>query len=411
MTKRLFTLIENGEIGVQTFSFNNLLIRSPLRYTMMERRFLYKLSEAIKMRYEKMGLKMRENWNNLVFKMTDKDLASVGGKSNVVRTYETIRSLAQKSIVQFHQNEQNQLVIDYFHWIDAFRWNTATNDYTVRVSPELYDYVICLTKSFTVLNLHTAILLESKYSQKFYEFCCQYSGDFRFIDPTISNVIYKKRVVKMSVKTFRFTFGLSELHDPKIGELLEKEKYSRFKTMVEKVIIPAQNELYKLYQDQRSEVWFDFQVADRYGRGRGGSPKNFRFFIYTRKHPKSTDPTLDQPWKEGMSLSSRLKRSKHQSLLQRKNARTQTGCRWTKTYKERLYSDCCKWIWSPKPLPIIWQKLMRSSDGAKTATHRLFRLSTRNISNLNSSRAPRKTSRSVSLILFSPRTCKTTDGI
>ena len=54
------------------------------------------------MRYEKMGLKMRENWNNLVFKMTDKDLASVGGKSNVVRTYETIRSLAQKSIVQFH---------------------------------------------------------------------------------------------------------------------------------------------------------------------------------------------------------------------------------------------------------------------------------------------------------------------
>ena len=93
----------------------------------------------------------------------------------------------------------------------------------------------------------------------------------------------------MSVKTFRFTFGLSELHDPKTGELLEKEK----------VIIPAQNELYKLYQDQRSEVWFDFQVADRYGRGRGGSPKNFRFFIYTRKHPKSTDPTLDQPWKEG----------------------------------------------------------------------------------------------------------------
>lgn len=169
----------------------------------------------------------------------------------------------------------------------------------MRVSPELYDYVIYLTKSFTVLNLHTAILLESKYSQKFYEFCCQYSGDFRFIDPTISNVIYKKRVVKMSVKTFRFTFGLSELHDPKTGELLEKEKYSRFKTMVEKVIIPAQNELYKLYQDQRSEVWFDFQVADRYGRGRGGSPKNFRFFIYTRKHPKSTDPLWTNHGKRG----------------------------------------------------------------------------------------------------------------
>lgn len=299
MTKRLFTLIENGGTGVQTFSFNNLLMRSPLRYTMMERRFLYKLSETIKMRYEQMGLKMRENWKNLVFKMTDKDLASVGGKSNVLRTYETVRSLAQKSIIQFHQNDQSQLVMSYFHWIDAFRWNTVTNDYTVRVSPELYDYVICLTKSFTVLNLHTAILLESKYSQKFYEFCCQYSGDFRFIDPSTPNETYKKRVVKMSVETFRFTFGLSELHDPRTGKLLEKEKYQRFKTMVEKVIIPAQEELYTLYQEQRSDVWFDFQVADRYGRGRGGSPKNFRFFIYTRKHPKSTDPTLDHPWKEG----------------------------------------------------------------------------------------------------------------
>ena len=172
MTTRQITLIENGDVGKCSFSFNNLLLRSPLRYTMMERRFLYKLSEAIKMRYEKMGLTMRDNWQNLVFNMTDRDLASVGGNTNVMRTYKTVRSLAQKAIVQFHENEDKQLVVDYFHWIDAFRWNTSTNDYTVRVSPELYDYVINLTKSFTVLNLHTAILLESKYSQKFYEICC-----------------------------------------------------------------------------------------------------------------------------------------------------------------------------------------------------------------------------------------------
>lgn len=299
MTKRRITLIENCDVGKCSFSFNNLLLRSPLRYTMMERRFLYKLSEAIKMRYEEMGLTMRDNWHNLVFNMTDRDLASVGGNTNVIRTYKTVQLLAQKAIVQFHENEDKQLVVDYFHWIDAFRWNTSTHDYTVRVSPELYEYVINLTKSFTVLNLHTAILLESKYSQKFYEICCLYSGDFRFIDPTTPNETYKKRVLKMSVETFRFTFGLSELHDPKTGELLGKEKYQRFKTMVEKVIIPAQEELYALYQGNRSDVWFDYEVCDRYGRGRGGSPKNFRFYIYTREHPKSNDPNLDHPWQEG----------------------------------------------------------------------------------------------------------------
>ena len=251
------------------------------------------------MRYEQMGLKMRENWDNLVFNMTDKDLASIGGNTHIVRTYTTIRALAQKSIIQFRYNKQNQLIIDYFHWIEAFRWNTETNDYTVRVSPELYDYVISLTKSFTVLNLHTAILLESKYSQKFYEFCCQYSGDFRFIDPSTPNVIYKKRVIKVSIKAFRFTFGLSELNDPKTGELLEKEKYQRFKTMVMKVILPAQEALYRLYQENHSDVWFDYQVGDRYGRGRNGSPKDLIFYIYTRNHPKSTNPKKNHPWKEG----------------------------------------------------------------------------------------------------------------
>lgn len=302
MAIRRITLIENGDLGKCSFSFSNLLLRSPLRYTMMERRFLYKLSEAIKMRYEEMGLTMRDNWQNLVFNMTDRDLASVGGNTNVMRTYKTVRSLAQKAIVQFHENEDKQLVVDYFHWIDAFRWNTSTNDYTVRVSPELYDYVINLTKSFTVLNLHTAILLESKYSQKFYEICCLYSGDFRFIDPTTPDETYKKRVLKMSIEAFRFTFGLSELHDPKTGELLEKEKYQRFKTMVEKVILPAQRELYALYKNHLCDVWFDFEVPDRYGRGRNGSPKNLRFYIYSREFPKSNDAEMDRPWQEGDAM-------------------------------------------------------------------------------------------------------------
>ena len=302
MAIRRITLIENGDVGKCSFSFNNLLLRSPLRYTMMERRFLYKLSEAIKMRYEEMGLTMRDNWQNLVFNMTDRDLASVGGNTNVMRTYKTVRSLAQKAIVQFHENEDKQLVVDYFHWIDAFRWNTSTNDYTVRVSPELYDYVINLTKSCKVLNLHTAILLESKYSQKFYEICCLYSGDFRFIDPTTPDETYKKRVLKMSIEAFRFTFGLSELHDPKTGELLEKEKYQRFKTMVEKVILPAQRELYALYKNHLCDVWFDFEVLDRYGRGRNGSPKNLRFYIYSREFPKSNDAEMDRPWQEGDAM-------------------------------------------------------------------------------------------------------------
>ena len=66
-----------------------------------------------------------------------------------------------------------------------------------------------------------------------------------------------------------------------------------------KVILPAQEELYRLYQENHSDVWFDYQVGDRYGRGRNGSPKDLIFYIYTRTHPKSTNPKKNHPWKEG----------------------------------------------------------------------------------------------------------------
>lgn len=299
MAKKYLSLIKNRDVSNCPFMFNNLLMRSPLRYSMMERRFLYKLSEAIKMRYESMNLKERDSWKDLVFKMTKKDLAAIGGNKNVLRTYETVRSLSRKEIIQFSINEKEELIVDFFHWIDAFRWNKDKNDYTVRVSPELYDYVVCLTKKFTVLNLHSAILLQSKYTQKFYELCCLYSGDFQFKDSALPNEVYKKRVLKISIDAFRYSFGLSDLYDPMTNKLIEKAKYTRYKTMETKVIKTAQEELYNLYQMNLCDVWFDYDMADRFGRGRGGSPRALLFYIYNRKNPKSPDPDRDRPWKEG----------------------------------------------------------------------------------------------------------------
>lgn len=294
---RDITLMLNHFAASCNFSFSNLMMQSPLRYTMMERRFLYRLSEEIKRRYTKMGLAAKENWDSLVFRMTDNDIACVGGKNNWKRTYHVIRQLADRAVIQFTRNEKGELILGYFHWIDAFNWNTSTNDYTVRVSPELYDYVINLTKKFTILDLHTAIRLESKYSQKFYEFCCQYSGDYRYSDPDDQKTYYKQRVVKIDITAFRFMFGLSELHDPKSGELIAKPKYQRFQQILNKVMVPAQEELYGLYKNGLCSVWFDYYATDC--PNAKSAPTTLYFFIYSRKHPKSKDASLDRPWKEG----------------------------------------------------------------------------------------------------------------
>lgn len=294
---RDITLMLNHFAANCSFSFSNLMMQSPLRYTMMERRFLYKLSEEIKRRYTKMGLAVKDNWDNLVFHMTDEDIACVGGKNNWKRTYHVVRQLADRTVIQYTRNEKGELILGYFHWIDSFNWNTSTNKYTVRVSPELYSYVINLTKEFTILDLHTAIRLESKYSQKFYEFCCQYSGTFRYSDPDNPNTYFKQRVVKINITVFRFMFGLSELHDPKSGELIAKAKYQRFQQIINKVIVPAQQELYELYRKGLCSVWFDYYATDC--PNSKSSPTTLYFFIYSKKHPKSKEAALDRPWEEG----------------------------------------------------------------------------------------------------------------
>ena len=94
---RDITLMLNHFAASCNFSFSNLMMQSPLRYTMMERRFLYRLSEEIKRRYTRMGLAAKENWDSLVFRMTDNDIACVGGKNNWKRTYHVIRQLADRS--------------------------------------------------------------------------------------------------------------------------------------------------------------------------------------------------------------------------------------------------------------------------------------------------------------------------
>lgn len=290
-------------------NFSNALMKSPLRYTLMERRFLYKLTEAVRNRYKVMGLGVRQNWDNLTFRMTNKDLADIGSRSgakHINQTYDIVKQLADRSIIQYHFNDKGEFIIGHFHWISAFEWNTETNDYTVTVSPQLFDYVCNLTSRFTRFDIGTGLLLTTKYSQKFFEICSMYTSDkdkpYRHFDYSHPDKYFKQNILKISITDFRTIFGLTELRDLKTGKVIEKEKLVRFRAMENKVIIPSRDELYKLYKLGLSDVWFDYTV-ERSGRGRGGSPKFLYIFFYTKEMPKSTDLEFDRPHKDGETLN------------------------------------------------------------------------------------------------------------
>ena len=160
------------------------------------------------------------------------------------------------------------------------------------MSPEVMPYLINLTKGFTKFNARTALSLKSKYTQKFYELCCEYSGDFRYQRANPDDRAFKKNVLPVHIETLRRLFGIDDQIDERTGKIKVKGKYANFTNFKRNVVSVAQEELYELYHSGNSEVWFDCVPFQRTGR----KVTAVVLFIYSKENPKQGLPKI---WQEG----------------------------------------------------------------------------------------------------------------
>ena len=276
--------------------WSNNLINSPMSYTLLERRVMYYLTGQVKKKFLEKGLGIPENWKELVFYLHDKDLGIIGGRKNVPRTYETLSSLGGKFYPVRYKNEKGNVVVGKIHWIDSFFYEKDKNLYAVRVSPEIMRYLINLTRDFTSFDLGTAMILKSRFSQKMYELCSEFSGNFRFYDnfESLHGNTYKERVVPIRIDSLRSIFNLNELRDQRTGKCIKSSSYSDYTDIRRYILEYAQRELYSLYMIGKSNLWFDFQPGQK--KGNGGKIPYIIIFIYTREHPKVGE---QRPWKKG----------------------------------------------------------------------------------------------------------------
>ena len=211
--------------------WSNAIVNAPVVYSLLERRMLYFLTGEVKHKYVEKNLGVPASWQDLYFHLTDKDLGLIGGKTNVLNTYEALSELGKKFVPVSFRNEKGELIFGRVHWVDTFFYNTETKLYDVRVSPEIMPYLIDISKSFTTFDLGTAMLLRSKYTQKFYELCSQFCGDFRYSDPaeeTLGNM-YKKRVIPFQMDVFRRIFNLEEVRDARTKRIITPASYQNYK--------------------------------------------------------------------------------------------------------------------------------------------------------------------------------------
>lgn len=76
------------------------------------------------------------------------------------------------------------------------------------------------------------------------------------------------------------------------GKIKTKGKYSNFTDLKRKAVLPAMKELYELYHEGLSEVWFDCVPYQR----QGSKIISVLLMIYTKDNPKQGSRKI---WEEG----------------------------------------------------------------------------------------------------------------
>lgn len=274
----------------ETVLWSNILVNSPTVYSVMERRLLYFIALQIKHRFVDRNLGVPESWKELYFRLTDDDLAQLGGKTHTIQTYEALSSIGEKFISLPLQDKTGKTVLGKIHWIDAFFYQVESGQYLVRVSPEMMPFLINLGENFTTFDVATAIQLTSKYTQKFYEICCQFAKPHHF---KFHGRYLKPNVIALSIKKIKYLFDLNDQIDPRTGKVIKKSSCSDFTDIRRRILDSSAEDLRDLYYASQSNVWFDYSLEKK-----GRKVELIYLYIYTHQHPKSFDGDQLDPFEE-----------------------------------------------------------------------------------------------------------------
>lgn len=210
---------------------DNRLTSARYELTLLEKRILYVLIKRIRDKFvvEKTGNKTL--FNDMVIKTTSKYLLKDLRETNTKKVKEALKSLRQRSFEWQNEYPEDHELHEWFEvgFINYGQWERGGN-IEFQVSKKILPFFVELTERFTEYSLVVAISLKSKWSQRFYEICCQWrNAGGRTI----------------SVAEIRNIFHLND-------------KYSRYASLKNKVIDVAHSELKELYMQGQSDVYFEY---------------------------------------------------------------------------------------------------------------------------------------------------------
>jgi plasmid replication initiation protein len=238
------------------FRQSNHLTKARYDFSLHEKRIIYHTIRALQGQINAGVTEDLFNHHLEVF-ISSNTIKTTDPNDNMARDYKIASKSLRKRDIQIKSPHEGG-------WIDTGFINYAQFDpkkgLTVEVSKFVLPYLYDLTKGFTSLSALTVFTLKSKYSQRFYEWCCQW------------------RVPPQGMP-----YGWFEFTPDKLNEALAIEKPSMW--LKQHVIEPARKEILGIFQAGQCDVCFDY-TEERSGRGRGGKIHKWRFRVFSKEVTK-----------------------------------------------------------------------------------------------------------------------------
>lgn len=164
---------------------------------------------------------------------------------------------------------------EYVNIIGKTKYSSVSKTFSVDLNHSFVPYLVQAKENgcYTTYNAYIARQFKGKYTERFYEFVCQYRRK-------------KEKEFFLEIANIREWFGLNEKKPRRVnGKLVEEVKYPRPYDFIKRVITPAEEEMKQLYDEGSCDVYFECFTKEDEKKSNGGRPSCDR--LWFRIHEKT----------------------------------------------------------------------------------------------------------------------------
>ncbi|MFI8555773.1 replication initiation protein [Psychrobacter sp. NPDC077938] len=229
---------------------DNRITTARYELSLLEKRIMYLLLREVRNRFVVNKSGSTTLFNDLIVRTSSAALRKDLNETNTDKIKKALKSMRLRSFEWQNEYPEDHELHEWFEvgFINYGNWKRG-GEIEFQVSHMILPFFVELTSRFTEYSSLVAMSLKSKWSQRFYEYCCQWR------------------------QAGGFNITITDLR----SQLVLESKYVKYATLKKNVLEVAYKELKELYNKGQSDVYFEYSEFKK-----GRSVESLRFKVISK---------------------------------------------------------------------------------------------------------------------------------